>query len=571
MSNHTSNHASTQLHARDVTVERGGKTLLEHLSLTIGPGDRLGLVGPNGVGKSSLLAALGGVVETRTGSVGLVPGDATVGLLAQELDVDSDETVGHYLARRTGVASASRALDEATAALAEPDGPAEQTGAGAQPGLGVMDRYQQSLDRWMALGGADFDVRVEGVLGEVGLTAARVGADRATGALSGGQRARVGLAALLISRHDVLLLDEPTNDLDQGGLKLLEAFVLGTPRPQMVVSHDRRFLARVATAIVELDPNRRSATRYNESFEGYLRAKEIARDEAQRRFDNYERERSRLSDRARTQRNWATKGVAGERRNPVDNDRAARGFRIEKTEKLASKARQTERALERLDEVDKPWVPWELQFSIGQAERSGDLVAELVDAEVILGDFRLGPLSLTVRAGERVAIVGENGQGKTTLLMALFGHLPLNRGQQRSGRSVAVGRLDQARALLTDDDTVLDSVVRATGLVPGECRAVLAKFGLGASHLLRPADRLSPGERTRAVLAVFQATGVNTLVLDEPTNHLDLPAIEQLETALDRFEGTVLLVTHDRSFLDATTLTRSIALHGGGIVDDRPL
>ncbi len=551
--------STAQLHLHEVTVERGGSTLIEQASLTVASGDRIGLVGPNGAGKSTLLAALAGQLELVSGSITVVPGQISIGLLAQELDVDPDETIDAYLSRRTGVAEASAELDAATEALSGSDG---------SPGL---DRYQLALDQWMRLGGHDLEGRIGGALETVGLGAfvgvGGVEAQRGTN-LSGGQQARLGLAALLLVRHDVLLLDEPTNDLDQGGLQLLESFVTIRSGPLVIVSHDRRFLERVATAIVEIDPHRRSLTRFNESFRGYLAAKELAKADARRRYEAYDQERQRLGDRARQQRQWAVKGVQGER-NPPDNDRAARGFRIEQTEKLASKARQTERALDRLPEVDKPWEPWELEFTIGEAERSGDLVAELVDAELTLGSFAFGPVSTLVGAGERVAVVGENGQGKTTLVNALFGRIALAQGQQRQGRSTVVGWLDQARHTLFSEQSVLDIMVDATGILAEECRSVLAKFGLGADHLTRPATDLSPGERTRAALAQFQASGVNTLVLDEPTNHLDLTAIEQLETALDRFVGTMVLITHDRTFLDSTLISRTVRVDGGRIVEDR--
>ncbi|MEZ5409665.1 MAG: ABC-F family ATP-binding cassette domain-containing protein [Acidimicrobiales bacterium] len=547
-----------QLHARDIVVERGGLTVLGGVSLTIAPGDRIGLVGPNGAGKSTLLQALAGWLAPTSGTVEATPSDATVGLLAQELDSPPGETVAAYLARRTGVGPASDALDQAADALAD-----------ATPE--AFDRHQAALDRWLRLGGADLPARMAGVLVDVGFT--RPGEDRSevpTATLSGGEQARIGLAALLLARYDVLLLDEPTNNLDQRGLAQLEQVILGLAVPLVVVSHDRRFLERVVTAVVELDDHSRTAVRYNEPYLSYLAARDLARAEAERRFQNYQTDKSRLTDRARRQRDWATKGVKAERK-PPDNDRAARGFRVDRTEKLASKARQTERAMERLAVVDKPWEPWQLRFTLGGAERSGDLVAELVDATVHQGGFTLGPVTVTVGAGERVAVLGGNGAGKSTLLRALFGQVALSTGVQRVGRSVLVGWLDQSRAGHEDAGGFLAAFEAETGLTPSEARSLLAKFGLDADDLSRPSARWSPGERTRAALAGFAARGVNTIVLDEPTNHLDLPAIEQLEQALTQFEGTLLVVTHDRAFLDGLTLTRRLQLDGGRLVADDPV
>ena len=220
------------------------------------------------------------------------------------------------------------------------------------------------------------------------------------------------------------------------------------------------------------------------------------------------------------------------RSSPRDNDKAQRDFRINRTERLASRARRTERALESLEVVEKPWEGWELRFDIRQAARSGDVVVRLEDAVVERGAFTLGPLTLDIGWAERVALVGPNGSGKTTLVDALLGRLPLARGTRRMGPSVVVGELAQDRRLLQAAAPLASSFAAATGLPPDHARSQLAKFGLGADAVLRPASSLSPGERTRAELAAFAALGVNFLVLDEPTNHLDLPAIEQLESAL---------------------------------------
>jgi ATPase subunit of ABC transporter with duplicated ATPase domains len=290
-----------------------------------------------------------------------------------------------------------------------------------------------------------------------------------------------------------------------------------------------------------------------------VRQREIAKARQAEAHRRGEAERDRLHERMRTQRAWSEQGVRGERRRPRDNDRAARGARIERTEKQAAKVRATERALERLERVEKPWEGWELRMSFGDAPAGSEVVARLSGAVVERGAFRLGPLDLEVRRGERVAILGPNGSGKTTLIGALLGRMPLRAGSRHLGPAVVVGELDQARALLPGA-SALDAAVEATGLTPQDARSLLAKFGLGAEHVLRPADRLSPGERTRAELAVLTARGVNLLVLDEPTNHLDLEAIEQLETALERYAGTLLLVTHDRRLLERVRLTRRIAL-----------
>ena len=219
--------------------------------------------------------------------------------------------------------------------------------------------------------------------------------------------------------------------------------------------------------------------------------------------------------------------------------------------------RTVERRLERLDPVAKPWEPWELHLSIEPDRRAGDVAVRLTGAVVELGAFRLGPVDVELGRGERVALVGPNGSGKTTLLRALLGELPLAAGSRYLGAGVVVGELDQGRRRFVGPEPVLDGFA---ALPLPEARSLLAKFGLGADDIERPAASLSPGERTRAALALLVAGRVNCLVLDEPTNHLDLPAIEELESALARFPGTVVLVTHDRRFLETFDPTRTIDL-----------
>ena len=234
----------------------------------------------------------------------------------------------------------------------------------------------------------------------------------------------------------------------------------------------------------------------------------------------------------------------------------------------AAKARQTERLIERLDVVEEPRKEWELRMEIAAAPRAGAVVATLRDAVVRRGEFTLGPVNLQIDWADRVAVTGANGSGKSTLLGALLGRLPLTGGQAALGPGVVVGEVDQARGLFLGDVPLLDAFRAAVpDLSPADARTLLAKFGLRAQHVLRPAATLSPGERTRAALALLQGRGVNLLVLDEPTNHLDLPAIEQLESALDSYPGTLLLVTHDRRMLDAVRLDRRLEVSAGRIVE----
>ena len=543
--------------ARDLTKSFGPRVVLDRVSCTIGPLHRVGVVAPNGTGKSTLLKILAGIDTPDSGTVTLTPPTATVGYLPQEPERGAQETVRAYLARRTGVAAAESALDAASAALA----------AGR---AGADDAYADALERYLALGAADFDARVGAVCSDLGLAARVLALSMA--ALSGGQAARAGLAAIVLARFDVFLLDEPTNDLDFAGLERLEQFLHDElTGGAVIVSHDRAFLDRTITSVLELDEHQHSATEYAGGWQSYLDEHATSRRHAEEEYAEYRAQRTELLGRAQRQRQWSVQGKAKVKKSG-ENDKHIREFRRNSSEHVAAKAKITDRALDRLESnaVDKPWEGWDLRMEIATAPRSGAVVARLAGAVVRRGDFTLGPIDLQIEYGERIAIIGANGGGKTTLLDALVGRTPIDAGERWIGPGVIVGELDQARAAFSGDRPLLARFEVASALVPSAARSLLAKFGLGAEHVERPADSLSPGERTRASLALLGAKGVNCLVLDEPTNHLDLPAIEQLESALENYAGTLLLVTHDRALLDAISMTRRIEIDEGRITMDVP-
>ena len=512
------------LAARDISKSYAAAQVLDRVSLVIAPGDRVGIVGPNGIGKSTLLRVLAGVEAPDRG--GLVT-NGTVGYLPQEPEPRAGETVLEYLARRTGVGAAEAEMDRLAARL------------GGEPELAAA--YSDALDRFLLLGGEDFEARARGVLSDVGLGPRT---ERELSTLSGGESARASLAAILLARFDVFLLDEPTNNLDFDGLARLERFLDGLDAGVVLVSHDRAFLDRTVTRVVELEAETRKAHEYTGGWSEYAAARRRARAQHERAYAEYVGERERYSAL-----------LTGRRGQATSLGTTQKGRRA--TNALRSKVQQAKNLLEALDEVEKPWSPWQLQLELPPAPKAG-LVAALDSVVVERGSFRLGPVSLELHWGDRVAIVGANGSGKTTLLQVLLGEVVPAAGSRRVGGSTVFGELDQARDQFAG--VLLTDVVAASGLEQTEARTLLAKFALGADDVDREAERLSPGERTRAGLALLAAKGVNCLVLDEPTNHLDLEAIEELERALDAYEGCLLVVTHDRRFLEQLSVTRTISL-----------
>ena len=515
------------LAAAGIIKSHGAHVVLHGVDLVVPPGSRIGLVGPNGAGKSTLLRLLAGEEEPDRGTVRRNPPVLAVGHLPQERDPLPDETLLAYLARRTGVAAAAERMDELAARLA------------AEPQL--AGDYHDALDAFLARGGGDLESRAAATLAELGLA---VELGRPLENLSGGESARAALASILLSRFDVLLLDEPTNDLDFAGLARLESFVRTFDGSIVVVSHDRAFLDRTVRRIVELDVWTRGARDYAGGWSEYEAERERRRARQYESWEGFVAERERIEEQGRRMQQWEEKGYGQGRKKKKSKD--------------VKKA--TAKRIERLEAVDKPYEPWELRLGLAPTARSGDVVVRLEGALIRRGVFSLGPLDVEIRWGERVAVVGPNGSGKTTLLDALLGRVPPAEGSRWGGPGVVLGELEQRRETFTGREPLVDAFVRESGLPPEDARTLLAKFDLGADDVLRAAGSLSPGERTRAVLALLSARGVNCLVLDEPTNHLDVEAIEELERALGGYGGTVLLVTHDRLFLERFGATRTIAL-----------
>jgi len=404
----------------------------------------------------------------------------------------------------------------------------------------VAEEHASALERFLTLGGTDLEARAGAVCSEIGLD---VPLEAPLAALSGGEAARAQLAAILLARFDVFLLDEPTNDLDFAGLEGLDRFVTALAGSVVVVSHDRDFLDRTVERIVELDEWTHRAHEFSGGWTAYAEARGHALRRQSEEYQAHQGEKARLLEQMRRMQRWEERGFGqGRKKKKTKDVKSAIGGRIA-----------------RLGEVDKPYEPWELKLDLAPEKRSGDVVVRLEGAVVERGSFQLGPFDLELRWTDRLALLGPNGSGKTTLLDAMLGRIPLAEGERWLGPGVVLGELAQDRAELAEG-RLLPAFTAASGLALEPARTLLAKFGLGADHVLRDAASLSPGERTRALIALLAARGVNCLVLDEPTNHLDVAEIEELERALDAFGGTVVLVTHDRRFLEGFRATRRLEL-----------
>jgi ATPase subunit of ABC transporter with duplicated ATPase domains len=547
---------------QSVTKYYGAELVLRDISLSIGKRTRLGVVGPNGIGKSTLLRIAAGLESPDAGEV-TCDVMTNIGYLPQEILLpDRHLEVREFLKTRTGISPIEQ---QQRALLAAIDAAEEQ-----QEIIQLSGQYTGVLDKWTSLGGPDFDSRLSVLFDSWELPDDL--SSKPVGDLSGGQQARVTLCSIVLAKFDVFLLDEPTNNLDFVGLEHLESFCQETRGSLVVVSHDREFLDRTVTDILEIQEGTHQGVEYAGGYSQFLGQREQRQRKQRDRYAKYVQEQKRLKESARRLRQWASRGAVARR---PDKDKLARGAARERSTRSDGGAGALEKRIAQLEPVAKPWDGWILQLRLEADQRSGDQVVRLVDAVVRRNGFVLGPISWELRWQQRIGVIGTNGSGKTSLLELINGSLQPEQGRRQQGSNVYVGYFDQTRRAYETDDSLLRAFMGRAGMTEEDARSQLAKFNLSEEHVIRPARRLSPGERSRAVLAELMARGTNLLLLDEPTNHLDLEAIEELERALQRYDGTLVVVSHDRRFLknlrlDALWQTRYSRLEPARLEDILP-
>lgn len=520
------------LQASGIVKRYGAAPVLAGVNLQIGERDRIGLVGANGAGKSTLLRILAGELAPDEGTLA-VRKDIRIGYLAQHGGFDGLHTIRDAMRSAFGpLLEVARDLKELERRLADP---AEQ----AQPERyeALLARYAEQNERFRAAGGYGMDNRIRSVLHGMGF--GHLPPDTPVAALSGGQRRRLALARLLAVQPDLLLLDEPTNHLDLDTLAWLEQYLRGFGGALVVVSHDRYFLDATVDTIVEIE--RHVSTKYTGNYTRYMEQKAAAFERQMRRYEQQRREIARMEDFIR--RNIARASTA-------------------------RRAQSRRKALERIERLERPAEARKAHFSFAAARRSGRDVLTVTGAAAAPAPG-LKPLfrnvSFELKRGERVAVLGPNGVGKTTLLRALIGELPLLEGTVQWGAGVELGYYDQEQSDLTPANTVLEEVWSAfPRLAEGDVRSVLGQFLFSGEDVKKTIGSLSGGEKARVALAKLMLRNANVLVLDEPTNHLDLLSREVLEAALEEYDGTLLFVSHDRYFLNRFA-DRIVELHPDGV------
>lgn len=527
----------------------GATLVLDSVSLTVNPGDRLGLIGPNGAGKSTLLRIIAGLDRPDAGSVTSAPG-TRIGYLRQGFaDLPAGTFADLLDAPLQGLLSAQDDLNRALAALADTADDAE-------------DAYQRAQDRFDAAGGYDGAERLATYLGRLGV--AGIPLDRPLATVSGGQKTRGGLAALLATQPDLLVLDEPTNHLDGAALEWLSAFLNAYGGAVLTVSHDRAFLDDVVNQIVELDPATHTLRVFHGPYTDYVATRDHEREEQAGAYARQQKEIARIEEDIRSAEHHARTIEA----NTIDYAVRKKAAKIARP--AVVRKRKLERVVNSTDYVDRPERSWGMAIDFGPAGSGSRDAVVLEDVGLSYGETRvLDRCSLHVSHGERVAIVGENGSGKSTLLKVIAGEIVPDAGRVRLGPSTRIGYFAQDQDTLDPERTVLDGARSVASGTESDLRTFLHRFLFGGDTVHQRVATLSYGERARLMLALLVLDGATVLALDEPLNHLDIDARERFETALGQFDGTTLLVSHDR-YAVRRLATRVVTIRNGQTVELDP-
>lgn len=530
------------LHVTNISKTYGVETVLSEVTFIVNKGERVGLVGPNGCGKTTLLRIICGLEEPDAGQIRFDPPELSAGYLAQALIFNEGESVSQALARATADNSrAWQTMQALAAAMAAPP-----------PGQTVADitaAYAEAEARFEAAGGYELEHRLEAVL--TGLNLADIPRELPVDRLSGGQKTRLGLAGLLIQQPQLLLLDEPTNHLDIDALDWLETWLNTYAGAVLIVSHDRAFLDATTTHTLVIDLEIHTLRDFPGNYSFYVET--VARETEQQwqAYKDQQDEIARLRAGAQRVRGQAVmkKGGKGD-----SGDKFAKGHFSNRSARYVSKAKQVERRLEQLlteDRIGKPGRHWTLKLDFADDTGGARQVLSLDGLKMAFGDRTLfSDVTATLNHGQRIALIGPNGEGKTTLLRIIAGELEPAEGQVTLGKGVKLGYLSQEQEILDPESTPYDTIrAAAVGMHESDLRSLLHFFLFAGDEVFTQIGNLSFGERTRLMLALLVAQGCNFLLLDEPVNHLDIPGRERFEEALSQFPGTVLAVVHDRAFI----------------------
>ena len=529
-----------------ISYETGNRELFRNVSFTINAGDKIGLVGPNGVGKTTLLKIINGDLKPTFGNV-ILSGEK-IGILPQNLNKWLDKTVYSFIEEVTGVKSAREEFAAQCERLAQDT--SENT----------LLNYNKALEQYEKFEVANFDATIKKALSRA--TLRDINPERRLDTFSGGQRTRIALAAIFASRYDLILLDEPTNNLDDNGVALLEDFISNSPVSFLIVSHDRRFLRNATKQIIELVGNK-GINKYNLGYDEYIKARAKDRQAMINRYEQYEKEKKRLRRVARDAKIRANS--AGSNRKKSDGDKLNEHFRKERaSSNLASASSGAESRLQQLDEPERVEDEIAIKFTFDEVSSKKCSLVSVRSLSISHdGKKIIGPVTFNVRPSDRILIQGENGSGKSSLLNLIMDNsLSYRSGEVIKNENVKTIYMNQSQTLPLENSSPLDNLRHLSPeLELHDAINTLIRFGLDKRTIssTRAAD-LSGGERAKVLLAAMSTSSPDLIILDEPTNNLDIPTIEALELALNRYRGGVIVVSHDRDFVENIGTTKKIKI-----------
>ena len=529
-----------------ISYETGNRELFRNVSFTINAGDKIGLVGPNGVGKTTLLKIINGDLKPTFGNV-ILSGEK-IGILPQNLNKWLDKTVYSFIEEVTGVKSAREEFAAQCERLAQDT--SENT----------LLNYNKALEQYEKFEVANFDATIKKALSRA--TLHDINPERRLDTFSGGQRTRIALAAIFASRYDLILLDEPTNNLDDNGVALLEDFISNSPVSFLIVSHDRRFLRNATKQIIELVGNK-GINKYNLGYDEYIKARAKDRQAMINRYEQYEKEKKRLRRVARDAKIRANS--AGSNRKKSDGDKLTEHFRKERaSSNLASASSGAESRLQQLDEPERVEDEIAIKFTFDEVSSKKCSLVSVRSLSISHdGKKIIGPVTFNVRPSDRILIQGENGSGKSSLLNLIMDNsLSYRSGEVIKNENVKTIYMNQSQTLPLENSSPLDNLRHLSPeLELHDAINTLIRFGLDKRTIssTRAAD-LSGGERAKVLLAAMSTSSPDLIILDEPTNNLDIPTIEALELALNRYRGGVVVVSHDRDFVENIGITKKIKI-----------
>ena len=501
-----------------------GKDLLDNISFSLNVGNKVGLIGKNGVGKSTLLKILSGNLPCDSGKINL--NGQKVKMLKQEISKDDyDYSVTNYVKKENNILNLEKRLHELETNLNDDN----------------MTEYGDILDQYLNLDGYNFENNLEMVLNGLKLD---IDINKKVGTLSGGQKIKILLASLLLSNADILLLDEPTNNLDIEAIEWLENYLIKLEKQMIIVSHDEEFLNNVTNKIFELENGK--ITEYNLSYSDYLNYKDMEYNHKLEQYEQAQEQKKKIKAQIQEAKEWSSKGLSSKKK---DNDKIAANFAKERTKKTSAKVSGLSKELEKIETPSDFRKREAINFTVDYSDIKGNGDIYIEDLVCGYDDFKTPSIKVDIPFGTRIQIYGKNGSGKTTFIKTLLNEIKPISGKVYIGNDVKFGYISQD-SLETESAnlSIYDYLSQDTDIDKSMLFNILNKFHIAYEDKDKPYLSLSPGQRTRVNLAKLAINKINTLILDEATNHLDIEAIHVLEEVIDTFNGTIISISHNRAF-----------------------